>query len=301
MIWRVLALLLLAALPARAQTGMAGWQGELYPYTAAPYVGPGDLVPGAFVWWGVRAYNLAYATAAGGSFDWTCVNGSTFTGTVHVTITGDLNATESGTAESECGLQVISVSKIYDQTGNGVNCLQGTSADQPSYFTTGGGSVRTYNFTSNVGWCTATSPTTAQPISISLVGGVGPAFGHTTVMIGGVPALSGAININGQYPTTAACENLTVTYTPAAWNAWQCVGNGASSVFYVESSATPGNAGTTGIGTTISFLGETDGSDSQYQAIDEGGMWAEAFTPTQAALLKTNECTYWGTASYPSC
>jgi hypothetical protein len=50
-------------LPARTQPVSVG--PGFYGSSAAPYIGPGDIVSGAKMWWGLRAYNAAYATAHG--------------------------------------------------------------------------------------------------------------------------------------------------------------------------------------------------------------------------------------------
>lgn len=65
-VWLVLAILLVAS-PAQAQRMMVLGAGGPFTAAAAGYTGPGDIVSGATAFYGLRAYNAAYAATPGKS------------------------------------------------------------------------------------------------------------------------------------------------------------------------------------------------------------------------------------------
>ena len=137
-------------------------RGALDAPTVSGYTGPGDIVSGATAWYGLRAYNAAYATGsnnavnyrrasdnatqngvilASGAFDIATAN--TFAGT---------NATCTGTISSTT-LTCASASS----TPHAGSTLTGAGITQPSYIVSCG------TFTGGAGTCTLNA---AQTVSV---------------------------------------------------------------------------------------------------------------------------------------
>src|ERR1017187_4230663 len=86
------------------------------------YLGPGDTVASAASWWGLRAYNCAYAS--GSNFAITIRRASdNTTANVLILQTGVMDAVSAGTF---CTATTCYVATFYDQSGNGLNAVQAT-------------------------------------------------------------------------------------------------------------------------------------------------------------------------------
>lgn len=93
------------------------------------YTGPGDIVTGATAWYGVRAYNAAYAaTGTGKAVNIRRASDNSAMDIVILT-NGKLDVT---TASTFCASTTCYVTEWYDQTGNGKNATQTTAGNQPT-------------------------------------------------------------------------------------------------------------------------------------------------------------------------
>ena len=106
------------------------WVAQVPASGGGGYTGPLDVVSGAYACWSFRACSASYATSLGGDFDWTCTNVTTFSGTVHVTATGGLNATELAALSSSCGGRFVRL-QFYDQGGSGLYAGNATASTRP--------------------------------------------------------------------------------------------------------------------------------------------------------------------------
>lgn len=97
-------------------------------YSLAPrssYFGPGDVLSGATAFGGLRAYNAAYATGSNPAIDVVDSSGTNLT-TIHILSTGFIDTAALTTFNTAHGTP--SVTKLYDQTGNGNDATQTTVA-----------------------------------------------------------------------------------------------------------------------------------------------------------------------------
>jgi len=83
---------------------------------AVTYLGPGDVVPGAAWWVGLRAYSAAYAASGGPAIDIVDGTGAS-TQVINVLANGLLDEAAVATWSTTHGTPYVK--KLYDQTGNG--------------------------------------------------------------------------------------------------------------------------------------------------------------------------------------
>jgi hypothetical protein len=257
---------------------------------AAAYSGPGDIVSGALVWCGLRAYTLAsigndcciierasdstqqtFVTVAGGGVDTAAI--ATF-----------LTAT-SGV-----------VVQLHDQTGNG-NHMKAITSLAPPYTATAIGSLpgMTFNGTDERLITDAAVSSSAQPFSVSSVLLRLSTFAADSATTGQVAASWTCGNTTSNTGRTYAGSALTGTCSDDAFHAVQHVFNGGSSHLYVDGSDTSGSAGTTGLSAARVYFGEDGFSNFHKGTICEMGIWAStAFDATQMANLDSNQQSYWG-------
>jgi hypothetical protein len=165
-----IAVMAMAALPASAQAVIgSGIWGDIKPLSS--YTGPGDIVSGATAWYGLRAYNAAYATGSNnavnyrrasdnstqngvilsnGKFDIATAN--TFAGT---------DATCTGSASASTSLSLTSCSST-PHAGSTLTSTGGTgSFTQPVYIVSCG------SFAGGAGTCTLNTAQTVTGVSVT--------------------------------------------------------------------------------------------------------------------------------------
>jgi len=300
-----------AALPA-----FAGWQSRDSNYnqnivSGASYTGPGDVVAGAYAWWGLRAYTAAYAAATGNIADLVAVTGG---GAVCT-----LKAATDGTADivgTYCSATTVplacaaasggscKISKLYDQTGGGRDLVQATLATMPALIfgpVTGLASNRPAMVFANAQFLGRTTAfgIAAQPLTMSVVSI--RTSGTTDVgMLAGSTGNDAEMILQGATVASifAGSPTLTATTTNNAWHSFHGVFSGASSAVNVDGTNT---TGTTGTGAINGAAGIWLGRDS-FQAsgswwvgnINEAGIYTSALTPTNMTNLSSNQHSYWG-------
>ena len=219
-------------------------------YAAAPtYVGVGDSVPGAAMYWGTHAYNSTYAAAGGSAFDLRRSSDNATMTAVYLT-TGAL---DTATISSWAGADNIFISKAYDGTGSGRHVIQATPASQPQLFLLGGPGGGPYiqsNGTAvGLSGVVTFAPSTGV-MSVALVGlrqnsnvrGQGWARANSNNGNGIMPASAGTAN-RWRLLELGTGNGFLAVASDNAWHDAQGVINGASSVLAIDNTDTTGITG----------------------------------------------------------
>lgn len=293
-VWLALALPAYALTPAQKAIG-----GH-----ASSYVGPGDVIPAATIWYScARAYRRAYATAGGlacnlrnTSTNETCDERLTPAGAPG-TMTNCSAGSNGKTLAAFCA---CAVAKMYDQTGNGHVATQATAANQPTLTVSCLNGLPCISMTTN----TMSIKSTANFVT--------PATGvMSLIFVADRSAGTGAslfqeTTNNNIRSATALANNWTLTAsvsggfnasaTDATWHVGVGIINGASSALVIDGTATTGTA--TG-GTVSAAAGFTGASATTMLAV-EGGAWDnQALTTAQrTALCKNAQAAYGGGSNF---
>jgi hypothetical protein len=311
MIWRLLALAI-ALLPTlvSAQSSLRAFPPGMFQSRGAldaggggggGYTGPGDVVSGAAMWWGLRCYNTAYTgnvadiwdTATGSTTETllTCSSGGTINETIHSLAT---------TCATSCNVKTL-----YDQSGanscasNPCDMVQLTNASRPIFTRSCIGSLPCIAFTSaNSQYITQPAPNTyggqAQPFTYSGVGY------ETTAVNGSILIFASGGGNNFEFRNTPSIQlnggsNFSVASSTATWYAIQGLANGASSILYINGASTGGSAGTNAIAASVHpQIGLTGFGEFCDCRINEVGFWGSAFTAPQQSSMNANQRAYWG-------
>jgi hypothetical protein len=272
------------------------------------YTGPGDVVSSASIWYGLRAYNAAYAAATGNiaifrrsSDNATCTGiASATTGGLDLTTTYCSGTTNLPTFCGNSGGNCF-VSTLYDQSGANrcsaaaCNVVQATTGDQPRLvFNCINTSLPCLQFVkATPTYLQSSGSLTAQgqPFTFSFVA---EATSSTDdVLSAGVQ--SGWNNTNLGFIFSGGFATATASFS--AFHAIQGVFNGASSSLNVDGTLTSSlNAGGTSASGTIG-VGTISGSNVLDGFILEAGMWPGAVSTTNQGLMCHNQFSYWGTST----
>lgn len=265
------------------------------------YTGPGDVVSGALVWYGLRAYSAA---TAGTKVANICNASDANCADINSTSGGNFDVTTATGSPLNCGGAggTCTVKILYDQIGGsacGGNCdlSNSTIANRPTLSFSCIGSLPCMVFASASSQTIKRgAPNTfgaqSQPFTISVVG-----F-QTSNVTGGLLTASGG---NGtSFRSTPgvglrATTDFNVSMANSTWYAIQGVANGASSVLYINGTSNSGSAGTSGYasGNNPQF-GNDDFSEFLNGKMVEGGIWPSGFSGTQQSNMNSNQRTYWG-------
>ena len=254
-------LLALTIQPATAQVPMTG-AGLGAPGVVVAYQGPGDIASDAIAFYSAgRSYNAAYATAASPLADLVDTATGLLTCTMKVKATGFADLTSAVCPTSSPTTNVVtwctvtvggcSVTKLYDQTGNGNHVVQATLANMPPFtFSAQNGLPCPAGKIATTYLETAGSITAAQPWSMTGV----------TEVTGNVATIQYFASTNGTgtvfrhrqaNQTQFANSGPALTVTDSAFHAYVGVMNtGVDPLFAADSSGntttTDGGAGTLG-------------------------------------------------------
>lgn len=260
----------------------------------AAYVGPGDIVGSAVGWWGLRAYNVAYATGSNPAIDVVDAATGLTTTTINILANGSLDvATIAGLGYA------VKVKKLYDQTGNGFHMTQATLATMPALVLSGLGSLPVMRFAGAQQLNVGTMLALAQPVTLS-----------SAVKFLAAPGLQlylhsqpGAADFLIVRPTSANTLQIfsggnsgSATVSDDSFHALQAVFNGASGDINVDGSVNTVNtgAGATSFNNSF-FLGAYMGSSGYLEGdVVETGRWDSAFTSGNSTSMSSNQHTYWG-------
>lgn len=259
--------------------------------SAAPYVGPGDIVPGATSWPGLRSYSAA---AIGGNAV-RLVRQSDLVEQDFITLpNGALDVTSILAFR---GASTVLVKTLYDQTGNGNHFTQSNNSTRMELVLGGAGGslpcmLQTAGF--NVPNLVLAALALSQPFTVAgvvnrVTGGGGediwfyvptPEIRFSWLPSGAMRLLT---NNGGQ---VLAASN---TVADGTLNVGIGVYDGASSVIRVNGTETTGGSV---IATAISGAVQLGLNPGKYC---EFGVWPSGLSPANRAALKANMATYWGT------
>ena len=251
---------------------------------ASSYTGAGDIVSGAYAWYGLRGYNAAYATGSNPALDLVDQAGANPL-TVNILSNGRLDVASIDSWVTANSVTTIKIAQAYDQTGNSRHVVQATLANMPVLNLTGLGSLPAMVFTqaNSHNLLSSATVTQAQPLTVSIV----YKYGSATSQL----ANNGPIHIftlsnqfSMQSPTYQA-----VTVSTGVWHAVQAVFNGASSDAYVEGASNPVSPGTSSPSSSAISLGRGVVSAYLSGSIAETGFWPSGFDATQAGNMNTNQ------------
>jgi hypothetical protein len=299
--------LLLAAIVA-AWPAQAFWQSRDSNYNAsiaagAAYVGPGDIAS-AYMWWGVRAYNTAYANAGGKAIN-LCTPADAACADISVTSAGVLNAaqiTSLGTCNNSTNLCLVKT--FYDQSGS-THCYsaacdetQSTFANQAILVVPGAsnGCPNASDYcvkrTASTQYYTAVNNTLSPPTSPFTYSAVavrtGATYNSTVILYAGANEFnfytSGLIQI---FAGTVA----NASQTEGTWHAFQGVFGTAGGIS-VDGAITSLNSGSNNMGGSAIQLLDNGSPDIYY--IEEAGVWSGASSTTVQGNMCHNQYVFWG-------
>jgi hypothetical protein len=258
--------------------------------------GPGDIAPGAAVWYGLRAYNVAYVLR--GSKKAITIRRASDSATKDITVlyTGALDV---ATAKSFCSGTSCFVTKMYDQSGNGNDVSQATPSKQPQFVFNGGpnGATPALLFTSTSAQVlvAGSNITHAVPATFSAV--YKPTSGTNKYILS-----SAGVNAQNTYEIgvnlcsffiSAGSTPATIAWSGCVYHAVQNVLSNAGNV-YIDGVSTGSTVQTNGLANAFAIGGDANGSAFFDGYFVEGGVWLSALSGTQEAAMNTNQHTYWG-------
>jgi hypothetical protein len=267
------------------------------PVVLPPYVGPGDVVSGAKGWWGLRAYSRATAGTKAINLR---ASGNNATSDFNTLTNGNLDLASINSFLMANGGSLF-VTKLYDQSGGGLDMAQATAANQPQFNSSVLGSFPSMGFVNASNLFLSASPYTiyAQPWTINAVARrTGNTANYNAIITGAVCGdwfTSTLTDIDVETNIGIIATGLT----ESNFHAIVGVGNGATtaSMIYADGVTAGPAGGTTSFpGTSnIVYLGsDAAGPDVLTGNIMEGGLWNIAFSSTQATNMISNQRTYWG-------
>ena len=185
---------------------------------------------------------------------------------------------------------------LYDQSGNGKNATQATTADQPQLLPAclSSGTLPCIEFLGSATQrLVATITTVTQPYSASCA-----AYSNATA---GAKSCFGSANFNGGYDTTNAFINAgTFVQSAASQNAYhniQFVFNSTTSVMNIDGTDTSTLSVGTAATSTAFDVGSANTVDYFTGPWLEMGLWALGFTSGNRTSLCHNQYAYWGGAT----
>lgn len=254
---------------------------------SSSYSGPGNIASGAIAWWGLRAYNVAYATGSDPAADILRASDSATT-TINILSNGNF---DTATAVSFCASTTCTVTKLYDQTGNGNNTTAVAAPVALTFNCIGSLPCMNFNGTSHF-LASPGGSNIPQPWTISAVAERTGAFTSFGSIYGDTS--------NEQLMFTTSPNTVSVfggvllpgAATDSAFHALQGIANGASSNLYIDGTANSGSAGTNAFVATGATIG--NGFNTLTGNMTEVGIWPSAFSTSTATNLSSNQHTYWG-------
>ena len=239
---------------------------------------------------GPASYNAAYATGSNPAIDVV----DTATGLITTTINIKADGTLDEDAISALGY-AVSVTKVYDQTGNGMHLAQLTLASMPTVVMNAIGGRAALVF-AGVGGLRKmlTFTATAQPLTVSVVAersGTG-GLGVFSDSAGNFDIYFKTGGTNAELYCGVSLDNPAGV--SGAVYAIQAVGDGGSSDICVDGSSTIGNAGAGGLTNGDVIWGADGFGQSLSGKSVEAGVWPSAFSGGNKTAMNSNQHAYWG-------
>jgi hypothetical protein len=287
-----------------------------------PYVGPGDIVSGANVFYGVRAYNAAYAAANGkllnivrSSDSHACDVLATPFGGMGVTASCGTGGDNGQSAYSFCLGATCSVATLYDQSGalacGGSACdlTQATSALQPPLqFYCSGAQPCIGPWGIGRVMSRASSPTQGQPFTFSQVYELSASNLCSNNFCSFLVSDAAGNYVGSVYDTSGGLDTFSLEANPISsracssflargvFHASQGVFNGNASTGFTDGSASScaSGVGTAGMANSLLIGADGFGDDLANALMSEIGAWPGAFNGTQQSAMNTNQHSFYG-------
>ena len=287
--------------PSRNRRAQPIWQ--MAHAGGGSYVGPGDVVSGAFAFWGLFAYNAAYATGSNPACDLVDQAGLNPI-TINILSSGALDTASISTWVTAHSVTKILVKKLYDQVGT-QHMTQATVANMPPLTLSSIGSFAalTPDGTASQQLTSTAAASHNQPFSMSAL--AQRSSGTNAFVFSDVDAGSNEIDLsavnNGLtntqfYISDGISDNSTVD----DFNLHAVTGvfnNPTGLTIVVDTTVTTSAAGGNVMtsGDTWVLLGFTTlGLRDWIGKFGELGIWPTAFNSTQYAAMNSNIHTRWG-------
>lgn len=308
MIIRAIITLYLLTNFAFAQVSLTG-AGLAKPNAVAAYSGPGDVVSGASAFWGLRAYNNAYAVAQKKLAN-ICLPLDAVCADVNSDTNGNFNISAVGTLTCNNSTTICTVKTLYDQSG-ALACAGGTACDvtqatignRPTLVLAGAANGCTnialpcmaFALASTQCLFTSVGYTQAQPLSLHMVA---IRTGNLTTVQQGI-GFSAVAQVMGWSSTAVVRITFgtpqTVAATDSAWHNIDGIASNSVGALSVDGATTTANNGTGApsaaqieIGSrSIACLQPLDGK------MNETAIYPFAFNAGNFSGLNTNVHTYW--------
>lgn len=301
--------LTLTALTAQAGTSLLSAVGAGGSGTAAAFTGPGDVVSGAKVFVGLRAYTQAIANAGTQKLANVRRASDAQTCDFLVATNGGVGnsancsgAFGTGSLSSFCNATTCTATKLYDQTGNANDVSQATVAAQPTVTLNCLGSLPCLTFASASSQTLTHASFTAvvQPFSLSAVADHTSTCASACETISAYDGSTGAtLEVTSATVVSAWSGNITGTATTSqsAWHIYSFSVTDPNSIETVDGvSGSTYASGANGSGTALN-MGSLNAASRFFQGnMAEVGLWPSAFSTTQATNMCHNQFNYWGTS-----
>lgn len=273
------------------------------PAATSAYTGPGDIIPGAVFWTGLRGYNAAYSTGANPAVDIVDQAGNNPV-TINILADGTLDIATINAWVAAHSVTAILISKLYDQSGNGNHFVQATNADRPTLKL---GSIGTNNRPSIqrpgnalINVLSVQTIAQAQPYFVSTVCRCDTANSAWADVLsdnggGGYLQLGFSNNLDNVFIYVGATAPVAAAVHGAPHAIMFTLDNpGSTTELYVDGTGTSGNLTVNqGImpAQTLAIPGSANAGENP--SIGEIGMWAGTATPAQKSNMNTNQRTTW--------
>jgi len=253
-----------------------------------PYIGPGDIVPGALAFWGLRAYSQASMGQVAITLRRDSDNGLQ---DFRMLGNGHLDVAAITTFKAAANLFVRT---LHDQVGTN-DFVQTTNANQPQFILNGFGANPVMRFVkaSSLGLITLNAIADTQPFSWSAVA---KRTGSTTLQ----NTILGDANVEFYFNNAAnqlamfAGTTQTIAGTDGIFHSLNGVFNGANSIFNVDGINSTVSPGANAMGGTMD-LGSGDTLTNPCDAdILGASVWTSALTAQNLIDLHGNQGAFWG-------
>lgn len=261
------------------------------------YQGPGDIVSGATVWVGLRAYS----------------SGDRGNRLVNVCIPADVACadliSDVGTGAlviptiggSSCSVVTCTVKIFYDRSGanacssSACDFTQSTIANRATLIVSCVNSLPCARVAGAATYTTGGSGNLVQPNWVSAVVTRTAAFTTAGPWMGdGGGGSIGLFAASANQVQTYGGASIIVTASDSAWHSIQSVFNGASSDMYVDGSSTTGDVGTNVFSFGLKMFNDNFGN-LMTGDLTEVGLWNNVVpNGTQKSNMNANQHTYWG-------
>lgn len=277
------------------------------------YTGPGDIVSGASLWVGLRAYTAAIAAAATQKLINIRNTATSETCDVIVATNGGFGKVANCSASSSGDTVAVfcaessgscAVTEAYDQSGNGLDVSQSTAADQPSLllsgcgFTFGGGGpcVSFPGVASNglISSGTVTYVTALSVFATANWAAAGDVTGQHTAFD---MELNYGSSIAGNIGYDVGNAYVYLAASTSTWLAVVGVGSTTTNQALVGANGTNANGTTAALSnnSTVQWGMRSNGAAPMNGMSTEAGHWNSLqFNSTQITNLTSNTRTYWG-------